>query len=137
MQMIIQFIKEIYLTGFAIIFRHARVKQVGYKAGSAITIIALIEGFIVIGILANLEIFFGGKVFLSKPQIVVIYFTLVLLNLYILLIRGHGIKFAHNFDNLKKTRKTSLIVSCFFIAVSATMFFIYSAISFRHYVGAN
>jgi hypothetical protein len=41
----IRFLKEIYLTGFTILFKLSRAKKITYRAGGAMTIITLIESF--------------------------------------------------------------------------------------------
>ncbi len=133
----IQFLKEVYLTGFAIIFRRARVKQVGYKAGSAIAILTLVEWLILIGTSGYVEMFLGKKLLLSKPAVLVAFFALFLVNEYVLFVRGHGIKFAHEFDSLKKTKRITLVVSCAVVTVAAIVFFICSSIAYQRFIGVH
>ncbi|MGD0351701.1 MAG: hypothetical protein ABSB84_15505 [Verrucomicrobiota bacterium] len=133
----IQFIKEVYLTGFAIIFRRARVKQIGYKAGSAIAILTLVEWLILVGISGYVEMFLGKRFLLSKPAVIIAFFALFLMNEYVLFVRGHGIKFAHEFDSLEKSRRIVLVVSCAVVVVVAIVFFIFSTIAHSHFIGAH
>ncbi len=41
---------------------------------------------------------------------------------YILVVRGHGIKFEREFNNLKKSRKMLLVTSCAVIMLVAIVF---------------
>lgn len=133
----IQFIKEVYLTAFAIIFRRARVKDIAYKAGSAVGAITVIEWLILVGISGYVEMFYGKKYLLSKPAVVIAFLALFLVNGYVLFFRGHGVKFARDFDGLEKTRRITLVVSCAVVTVAAIVFFICSAIAHQRFVGAR
>jgi hypothetical protein len=103
----IQFAKELYLTGFAIIFRHSRVKDIAYKAGGAVVAITVVEWFILLGISGYVEMLVGKRdLFLfSKSVVLIAYFALFLVNGYFLYFRGHGIRFSREFDTLPKTRR--------------------------------
>jgi len=81
---VIQFIKEIYLTGFAILFRHARVKEIGYKVGFSIVPITVIQWFALLGILGYVEIFLNRHFsFYSSKSVVLIAYFALFLSMYI------------------------------------------------------
>jgi hypothetical protein len=129
-----RFVKELYLAGFAIIFRHARVKETGYKAGSAIGLLTVVEWLILIGASGYVQIFLGSKYLLPKSAVVIAFLVLFFLNGYVLFFRGHGVRFAHGWDSLEKSRRVALVVSCAAVAVAALVFFIFSAIAYRHFL---
>jgi hypothetical protein len=132
-----RFFKELYLTGFIIIFKVSRAKNIAYKAGGAIGFITVIEWLILLGISSYMEMFVGKMFLFSKPVILIAFLALFFLNQYILFIRGYGIKFEREFDKLEKSRKILLIVSCAILALSAIVFFVWSSIAYRHFIGVN
>jgi hypothetical protein len=80
MQLMIQLLKEVYLTGFAIIFRLSRAKDIAYKAGGAVVVIAVVEWFALLGISGYVEKFLD-KSFLSissRPIVFITFFALFL-----------------------------------------------------------
>ncbi|MGA2028627.1 MAG: hypothetical protein ABSG87_00935 [Verrucomicrobiota bacterium] len=135
----IQFFKEVYLAGFVIIFKGSRARKITYGAGSAIAAITLIEWLVLIGISGYIEMFLNKKLlfYFSKPVVIIAFFALFLMNQYVLFIRGHGIKFAREFDSLKKSRRILLIVSWAVMVVVIIVFFIFSAIAHRHFIGVD
>jgi hypothetical protein len=133
MQSLIQFLKEIYLTGFAIIFNASRVRKISYKAGGATNFVAVIEWFVLLGIFGFIEIFLNIKIPLSKLTVLIAYFALFFINDYFLNVRGYGIKFAHEFEGFEKSKKKRLILSFVITGLVAIAFFIFSAIIHRRY----
>jgi hypothetical protein len=135
----IRFFKEVYFTGFAIIFKMSRTKRIGYKAGNAICAITVIELLILIGILGVVEMLLNKpKLFyFSRPVVITTILALYFANMYVLCIRRYGIKFAHEFDSLKQSRKTLLAISCAVLTMAAIVFFICSFVAHRHFIGAN
>lgn len=131
----IQFLKEIYLTGFTIFFRISRPKDIAYKAGFAIGGVTLIQSFILIGIFYCIQMFLNKQILLSKPALGIAVFILFLINEYILYIRKHGIKFEREFNSLKKSRKNRLVAGYAVVTVAAIVFLICSAIAYRHFFG--
>jgi hypothetical protein len=133
----VRFFKELYLTGFTILFRMSRARDITYKVGGAIGVITVIEWFILIGISGCVGMFLGKKTLpnLAKPTILISFFALFLANQYILFMRGHGMKFEREFDKLEKSRKILLKVSCAVLSLSAIVFFIWSGIAYRHFIG--
>lgn len=135
MQPMMQFIKEVYLTGFAIIFNRARVREVGYKAGGAICVVATVESLILMGVLFCLEMFFKKKLIFSKPIVIGALVAIFLVNEYILFIRGRGIKFAREFESFARTKRVVLEVRCAMTAVAAIVFFIFATLAYRRFFG--
>ncbi len=112
-----------------------RVKDIAFRVGGAIALLTLVEVLFFIGAFYYTQIFLNKKILLSKPALTIYFFALFFLNVYILFVRGHGTKFEHEFDNLDKSRKKLLVTSCAVILVTIMIFFIYSAISYRHFFG--
>ena len=137
MQVMFRFFKEIYLTGFAIIFRLSRAKDIDFKVGAAIAVITLVEWFFFEGLRGYIDIFLNRIVIVSKPVVIITFFALFFVNQYVLTIRGHGIKFAHGFDSLDKCRRIVLVVSFAALSAAAIAFGICGAIAHRHFIGAN
>lgn len=130
----IRFVKQLYLTGFAVIFRLSRSKDVDNRAGGAIGLITLIEWFILIGILFYVQILVGSKFVFAKPVVIISFIALLFVNLYFLAVRRHGIKFEREFDSLEKPRRIALVVSCAVVAVASIVFVIHSGIAFSHFL---
>jgi len=133
----IQFLKEIYFTGFAIIFNASRVKKISYKAGGATNFVAVIEWFFLIGIFGFIEMFLNINIPLSKLTVGIVYFALFLINDYFLNVRGYGIKFAHDFKGFERSKKIRLVVNFSILTVAVVGFFIYSAVIHRRFLGAD
>jgi hypothetical protein len=131
----IRFAKEIYLTGFVIIFRLSRVKDIAYKAGGAIGAITVVEWFALEGLRADIDTFLNRNTIFSKPVVYAAFFALFLMNGYVLFFRGHGIKFAREFESMRKARRIVLVVSCAVLSVAAIVFGICSAIVHRRSLG--
>jgi hypothetical protein len=133
----IRFFKEVYLTGFAIVFRLSRARDIAYKAGGAVGAITVVEWFVIEGLRGYIDIFLNKKIIFSKPIVLIAFFVLFLVNGYVLFFRGHGIKFAHEFNSLEKSRRILLVVSCAVLSLAAIVFGICSAIAHRHFIGAH
>ncbi len=134
---VIQFVKEVYLAGYAVCFRLSRARNVNYKAGGAIGFITLIEWFIFLGILSYVQISIRSKFVFSKPIVIIAFIALFFANQYFLTVRRHGIKFEREFDSLEKSRRITLVVIFAAVTVAATVFCICSGIAFRHFIGAH
>ncbi|HEV2329141.1 MAG TPA: hypothetical protein VGY56_10175 [Verrucomicrobiae bacterium] len=137
MQSIIRFLKEIYLTGFAVTFNLSRVKDIAFKAGGAIGLLTVLEWLLLIGISGYLEMFLNKKLTLIKPIIIIAFFTLFTVNGYFLYFRGHGIDFATKFHNLKKSRRVLLVLSFVVLSSISIVLFVLSGIAYRHFIGVN
>jgi hypothetical protein len=134
----IRFFKELYLTGFALIFKSSHAS--GRTAG-AVTIVALIEWLILGGISSWIDIFMGTRFLLSntnslassKLAILFLFFALYLANYHILVTRDHGIRFARGFDNLAKSRRILLVISFWGLILATITFFICSRLAYQHF----
>jgi hypothetical protein len=133
----IQFFKELYLTGFAIFFRLSWQKDIAYKAGSAVAVITVVEWFFLEGLRGYADIYLNKKVIFSKSVVLIAFIALYSVNGYFLFFRKHGIKFAHEFDSLKKSRRILLVVSFAVLSVAAIVFGICAVIAHRRFIGVN
>jgi hypothetical protein len=133
----IRYLKQIYLTEFAIIFRLSRARDIAYKAGGAVAAITVVEWFFIEGLRGYVDIFLNKATIFAKPVVLIAFFGLFFINGYVLFFRRHGIKFAHEFGSLKKSRKVLLVSSCAVLSVAAIVFGIYSAVAHRHFIGAD
>jgi hypothetical protein len=133
----IQFIKEIYFTGFAIIFNSSHASG---RTSGAITAITVIEWLILAGIASWIDISIGTRfflsstnsLFLSKLMIAVLFSALFFANYRVLVVCGHGIKFAHEFRSLKKGRKVLLITGFCSLTLFTLIFFVGARMAYRH-----
>ena len=104
----IRFFKELYLTVFILGFRARFPKRYGggwgpiIDAGKGVGFLWLIEFFILKGIESYVEIHVGTRFSFDSTQWerAIITLALYLPNYYILVTRGHGIKFEREFTHL-------------------------------------
>jgi hypothetical protein len=134
-QVMIRFFKEVYLTGFVLWFRFSRSKNFNYKAGGAVAIVTLVESLVLMGISFCVEMFVGKRLILPKPIVIITFLALSLVNGYLLISRSYGVKFDREFDELEKSRRIVLVVSCVVVALGAIVFNVYSGIAYRHFIG--
>ena len=132
----IHFIKDVYITGYTILFRFSRSKDAVNKVGLATAMVTLIEGVNLINISSCVEMFVGEKLFphFSGLAMVVAFFVLFFINQYVLYVRGHGIRFEGEFDHLKKSRKILLVISCVVLLLATIVFCIYSTSAYHHFL---
>ncbi|MGO8835893.1 MAG: hypothetical protein ACLQQ0_00565 [Limisphaerales bacterium] len=136
----IRFFKDIYLTGFALLFKIPGGDTRGKTLGS-VSAVTLIEGLILAGIASWIDIFTGTRYLLSsanslassKLVILIFVFALFSANYRVLVTRGHGIKFEREFIHIKKSRKILLVAGCAVLVVATIAFFIYSRLAYRHF----
>ena len=133
----IAFLKDTYLTAFALGYRLSRSKDQAYKVVGGITPPTVFEFLILLGASDYLQMYLGKKVVLSKLAVYVVSFALYFVNMYVLYLRGHGVKFERDFDSVERSRRRTLVASCAVIVVTGIAFFIYSAVAFRHFIGAK
>ena len=141
----IQFFKELYLAGFAVLFRVPRWGNTRTKIGRAVTGVALIEWLILAGISSWIDIFIGTRFLLgdsnsltlSKLIFLILFFALYFANYRILVTHGHGVEFEHEFKNLEKSKKILLMMSCVLLLVAGIAFFLYSRLAYRHFFHIN
>ncbi len=132
----IRFLKEIYLTGFTLVFRLSRGKDIACKVGGACAILILIEEFNLSNIMCWLDIFTGKQVLprFSGPEVWLAGFVLFSINVYVLFTLRYGINFEREFNKLEKTRKILLVVSCVVLLLATIVFSIYSTSAHRHFI---
>lgn len=136
----IQFLKELYFTGFVLVFRFRPKQRIVTRAVRAVTSLALIQCFFMTGIAYWVDIL-NGRGFLrdhfdsASFQLMVLglCFGVYLANYYILTFRGRGVKFAEEFGGLKKRRRAFLIGGFFGVLLFTIVFFIGSRVAYRHF----
>ena len=142
----IRFFKELYLTIFTLGYKSGiaggwqrmnRRFGIIMDIGKGVFLVTIIEFFILEGIKSYVEIHLGTRFsFLDSIQwvgAVVIAYALYLPNYYILVTRGHGIKFEREFNNLKKSRKILLVASFAILLLASIVFTVYSDSANRHF----
>jgi hypothetical protein len=99
-------------------------------AGKGVFIVAIIMFLILAGIESYIEIFVGTGLLLNSGRWVFIAAGLAVyyVNYYVLITRGHGIRFEREFNGLPKSRKILLVVSCA-VLLAATIVFIHYSVS--------
>ncbi len=135
----IRFLKEIYLTGFVLLIRLSRGKDIGYKVGAACAIITAVEGVNLTNICSWVNIVSGKQAVphLSGPEVWLVGIVLASINVYVLFTLRYGIKFESEFDNLKKSRKILLKVSCAALLLTTILFSIYTTKAYHHFLEVN
>jgi hypothetical protein len=130
----IRLFKELYLTGFTLLFRIPGGTHLT-KVGQSIAVLTLIEWLFLAGISSWIDMFIGKRLLMNftKPVIVIAFFALFLANQYFLFIRGHGIKFEHEFTHLKKSKRVFLQISCVLLVLATIAFFICSRLAYRRF----
>jgi hypothetical protein len=131
-QAVIRFFKELYLAGFAVLFRLSRSKDIGFKVGYPILVYTLIQWFTLLGIYVDTVKYLNKKNILSDAVILTSYFVLYFLNVYILFIRKYGVKFAQEFGNFKKSKRILLTTIFTVLSVAGLIFSICSIFFTRH-----
>jgi hypothetical protein len=132
----IRFLKELYLTEFIVFYRASQKSwSHGYNAGKGAAGVSLFVGIILMCITLWIEIFTGNQFLpiLNRWETWIGFLAFVLVNYYFLVIRGHGIRFEREFNNLKKSKRMFLQVSCFVVSLISAGFFIYSAHAYQHF----
>lgn len=131
-----RFLKELYLTGFTLGFRVSGSSWwPSMNAGKGVASVGVIEGFILMSIEMWIEMYSGTRFLLSagKLGIGVAFLALYYANYYILVTRGIGIKFEHEFDNLEMTRKFRLIAGFVVAVLATTVLFAWSVSVYHHF----
>jgi hypothetical protein len=135
-----QFIKNVVLTGFVLFYRIPG-KNHRIKINGAITLIALIEWLILSGFLCLYDIFSGKQIVLSHPtffqKIIVISLFAILWFLNKRIFFVQGVNFEREFDNIEKSRRGLLIISFAALLLSAIGLFVFSRIAYQHFFHSN
>jgi len=141
----IHFFKELYLTAFTIGFRFRAPQQLGggwgpdTDAAKGVCAVTLIEAAILMGIMDRIEIYLEINMFshVSRWTIYIAVLALYLPNRYVLITRGHGIRFERTFKNLTNSRKVLLLTTCLLMILTVMAFSIYSSIAYRRWIGVT
>jgi hypothetical protein len=139
-----RFLKELYLTGFTIGFRLRFPQKYGggwgakMDAGKGVLIVSIIMLLILKGAELYLEIFIGKQFSFdssiwAKIAILLLYFA----NYYPLIIRGYGIKFEREFNELEKARRTLLVISFGAFVLGSITLTIFSNSAYQHFFHLN
>ena len=132
----LDFFKELYLTGFTLLFRIGGSSWTPrINAWRGVTGIAIIEAVILIGIEWWIEMLIGTRFSFDSDRLAIGIASVALFfaNDYVLVARGHGIKYEREFNNLKKFRKVLLVASCVVIMLAVIAFFIVSVAAYRRF----
>jgi len=135
-----RFFKELYLTGFTLLYKipggtpHS-------KTGTSVPVVALFEVAFLAGVSSWIDIFIGERFLLSssnslashKIVFLLFFIALSLVNYHILITRGHGIKFEREFNNLEKSRRILLVMSCCGLMLATIAFFICSRLAYQRF----
>jgi sterol desaturase/sphingolipid hydroxylase (fatty acid hydroxylase superfamily) len=133
----IQFLKELYLAEFTSFFRScSSLWTPGINAGKGVAGVSLFVCINLMGLSAWIEILMGKQFFIpnvSQLQGWIASFVVYCVNYYILVIRGQGIKFELEFNNLKNSERTFLRISCWVMELLSLAFFICSIYAYHRY----
>ena len=140
----IRFLKDLYLTSFTLGYKSGiaggwqRVnRRFGVKMdqGKGVLLVSLIELFLLKGIESCIEIRSGSRLSFdsSLGPIVVISFAIYCANYYVLIVRGHGVRFKHDFKSLERSRKVILVVGFAVLLLATIAFCIYSDSAYRRF----
>lgn len=138
----IRFFEELYLTVFTLGYKFRIAGGWGrinprfgiiMDTGKGVLLVWLTAFFIIFGIKQYIEIHIGTKFsFDSTPGEMVAVLALYYANHYILVIRGHGVRFEREFNNLKKSKKILLVTTCAVIMLAAIVFSLHMRDVYQH-----
>jgi hypothetical protein len=132
----IRFLKELYLMGFTFFYRASN-KSWSHttNAGKGAAGVSLFLSIILVTISMWIGVFMGKHIFLviSQLEAWIASFAIFCVNYYVLVIRGHGIKFEREFNHLKKSKQTFLQISCVATQLTSVALFLYSANVYQHF----
>lgn len=132
----IRFLRDIYFTAFTIFYRLGISSTPSWDKGRGAAGIAIIQAIVLMSVEGWIEMLGGTRLpHLPKWMIFIAGLALCVANYYVLVTCGHGVEFEREFSHLKKSRKVLLVTSCVAIMLAAIVFFIYSAIVHRHFIG--
>lgn len=140
----IRFIKELYLAEFAFILKawsnsrwnSSWKPSLSLKAGVGVAGVSVFVCLIAIGTVGWIEILMGRQFVLhniSHWGIWIATLAVFLVNYYILVIRGHGIRFEGEFNNLTKSRQRLLRISCWAFELFTLIFIFYSFYAYQRF----
>jgi hypothetical protein len=133
---IFQFLKELYLAEFASFFRTNRkwCASAGWSAGSGAAGVTFFMCLNFIAMTAWIAILGGSRLAnFPKWEIWIASFVIYLMNYYILVIRGQGIKFEREFIHFKKSKQTFLRTSCWMMEITSAAFVVCSIFAYHRF----
>jgi hypothetical protein len=132
----IHFLKEFYLAEFAFFYRaSSKSWSHGYNTGKGVAGVSLVLSLILLTICGWIEILTGKQYLPVLPQweTWIASLAFIFVNYYVLVIRGHGIRFEREFNNFTKSKQNVLRVSCLAVTLTSAAFFICSAYAYQHF----
>lgn len=131
-----QYLKELYLATFVIF---CRLSSRGWSRRMSfvisVCIISVIESSAIIGVDSYLVVSTKMRgLDISEWAFIVVLFSLIVANRYLLVVRGYGVKFDQQFTNLKRSRKLLLMTSSAAVMLAAIAFFLYSSFVYRAFI---
>ncbi len=131
----IRILKELYLTEFTLLYRYPFWGDAQKKARRAVSGLSVFVGLALIAIESWMQILSKTKFYIFPAWVLVLFScALCLANDYVLVTRGHGIKFERQFDHIKKPKRVLLVASCVVIMLAFLPVFIYSIIIYRRFL---
>jgi hypothetical protein len=138
---VFQFLKELYLTAFTLGFRFRAPKRFGggwgpiVDTGKGVGFVSIIELVILTDLQGWIEFLVGTRSSFDSDRWATwaIALAFYLANYYILVTRGHGIKFEREFTHLKKSRKILLVTSCAVLLLATIAFSICSIPAYQRF----
>ena len=121
-------IRNIYLTMFLLLFKTTFGWSPEFNARMNAAIITLIEFFAILGIAGWIDVLFGTRVMANFPKWTIFLFFLILSvpNHYVLISRGWGLMFVHEFSHFTGLKKWSLLTVSATVMVAIVAFFFYT-----------
>ncbi|HEV2327423.1 MAG TPA: hypothetical protein VGY56_01395 [Verrucomicrobiae bacterium] len=137
--MMIKYVTEIYLTGFAIFFKFRPDQKASTRAGRATTVVTFFLWIALLALLGLIEMISGRQFLKQVPKltIVVVWIGLYLINMHFLYLRGYGIRFEQEFDKLDKSAKNLLIWRFIVSVLVVITFSILLFMAHNHFIHAN
>lgn len=132
----IHFLKEFYLAEFAFFYRaSSKSWSHGYNAGKGAAGVSLFAAIIIMCISLWIEIFTGNQFLpvLSRWETLIASLAFVFVNYFVLVIRGHGIRFEREFNNLPKSKQKFLRINCLLGTLISAASFVYSVYAYQHF----
>jgi hypothetical protein len=132
----IRFLKELYLAEFTFFYRaSSKSWSHGANAGKGAAGVSLVLSLILMGISLWIEIFTRSQFLpvLNRWETWIASLAFIVVNYYVLVIRGHGIRFERELNDLKKSKQTFLQVSSLVVSLASAAFFICSLFAYQHF----
>jgi len=133
---VLRFLKELYLVEFSFFYKASnKMSSHGANAAKGVAGVCLFVSIILLSIGMWIDVFLGKRFVgqLNQFEFAVGAMAFYCINYYVLVILGHGVKFEREFDNIKKSKRTFLQISCVALQLFSTAFFCYSAYFYQRF----